>query len=38
MAKSTKKPGRSVIEKRRAKEAKREARTAEARVRERMNA
>lgn len=37
MAKSTKKPGRSVIEKRRAKEAKREARTADARARERIN-
>ncbi len=37
MAKSTKKPGRSVLEKRRAKEAKREERTAEARARERIN-
>lgn len=38
MAKSTKKPGRSVLEKRRAKQAKREARDAESRARERLNA
>ncbi len=34
--KATKKPGRSVIEKRRAKQAKREARHREALIRERM--